>query len=105
MKKLSWPPYSDLNLMEDDIAMDSNSYDTFVGEGKSTTSDSEELEELTMEDPSGYSEGMMFPVDDLFQVQIDSEEYFALESMSKRFSESVRIQWILIGFGPKSMDS
>ena len=105
MKKLSWPPYSDLNLMEDDIAMDSNSYDTFVGEGKSTTSDSEELEELTMEDPSGYSEGMMFPVDDLFQDQIDSEEYFALESMSKRFLNLIKKESTILSVGKQTNKS
>ncbi|MAG25698.1 hypothetical protein CMI47_08985 [Candidatus Pacearchaeota archaeon] len=102
MKKLSWPPYSDLNLMEDDIAMDSNHYDTFVGEGKSTTSDSEELEELTMEDPPGYSEGMMFPVDDLFQDQIDSEEYFALESMSKRFLNLIKKESTILSVGKQT---
>tara|TARA_Y100000034_G_C6909223_1_gene423124 strand:- start:5723 stop:7993 length:2271 start_codon:yes stop_codon:yes gene_type:complete len=102
VKKLSWPPYSDLNLMEDDIAMDSNHYDTFVGEGKSTTSDSEELEELTMEDPPGYSEGMMFPVDDLFQDQIDSEEYFALESMSKRFLNLIKKESTILSVGKQT---
>ena len=88
--------------MEDDIAMDSNHYDTFVGEGKSTTSDSEELEELTMEDPPGYSEGMMFPVDDLFQDQIDSEEYFALESMSKRFLNLIKKESTILSVGKQT---
>ena len=88
--------------MEDDIAMDSNLYDTFVGEGKSTTSDSEELEELTMEDPLGYSEGMMFPVDDLFQDQIDSEEYFALESMSKRFLNLIKKESTILSVGKQT---
>jgi len=110
MKKLSWPPYADLNLMEegiDPIAMDPNTYDTFVGEGKNTTSGSNtasgpgELEELSAEAPISYSEGMLFPLDDLVD-GIDTEEFFALEGMSKKFLSLMRKESTILGIGKQT---
>jgi uncharacterized membrane protein (UPF0127 family) len=107
MRKLSWPPFSEMNSSMEpqgdsamDIAMDSNLYDSFVP-GKYTMSETEVPAAVSTEVPPGIEEGMIFPVKSIHS-DIEEDEEEALAQLSEKFLQLIAKESTILGIGKQT---